>query len=132
VDLARANLTGATATVGTRPQATAVERPLTREGVARVASNALARVIAPERIEGLSADVMRSLSDAVVARAGEVAVKTLGRPPALSASIITAEVKDQASSANAARIRLTLREEGLEWTAVTTRDGTTVRRLTPE
>ncbi len=108
------------------------QRPLSREGVARIADEVLARVARDVRSEGLTPDVLRALTDSVRNRAIEVAEKTPGRPPSLSASVVTAEVKDLAGTANATRMWITLREEGLEWTAVPSREGPARRRLDPE
>ncbi len=50
----------------------------------------------------------------------------------LNVNVMTSEIKDKSSPANAARIKLTLREEGLEWGAIEHDDGTTSNLLTPE
>ena len=47
-------------------------------------------------------------------------------------SAVTAEVKDKATAANISRIRLTVTEEGLEWTSIEGADGARSHTLTPE
>lgn len=50
----------------------------------------------------------------------------------LNVNVLTSEVKDKSSPNNTARIKLTLREEGLEWGAIEHDDGSTSNLLTPE
>ncbi len=60
------------------------------------------------------------------------ALSKVGRAPRIDTSIVTAEVKDKSSQANVSRLRLTLKEEGLEWSIGENDDGTVSRKLTPE
>lgn len=132
-ELVRANQVAPVAVASpARPRPTGPERPLTREGVARSAESLLVRLMGGLRLDGLTPDAQRRIAAAVRARASEVAEKKPGRPPALVASFLTSEVKEQAGAANVTRLRFTLREEGLEWTTVTHDDGTTRKRLDPE
>jgi len=103
-----------------------------REAVARAAENAVMKALGAEGVQNLTTESKAALLAAVRQRAADVAEKKPGRPPSLLASVVTSEVKEQAGAANATRVWLTLREEGLEWTAVTASDGTTRRRLGPE
>ncbi len=135
-ELRRQNAVGAPAVgrggASSRAQPIGFERPLTREGVVRAVDRVLVRTLQAHRLEGIGADSARRLGEAVRQRAFDLAELKSGRPPSLAASIATAEVKDQAGAANAARIFITLREEGLEWSAAQSSDGTTRRHLTPE
>ena len=46
--------------------------------------------------------------------------------------MITSEIKEGAGTANVTRIKLVLREEGLEWSTGENADGSTSRKLMPE
>jgi hypothetical protein len=104
-----------------------------REAVSRAAQQALLDVLDAGglRVKFSPAAVRDLLADLQL-RALDVAEKTPAEPPRLQASILTAEVKDKADLGNAARIRMTLKEEGLEWTVHEAADGSHVRRLSPE
>lgn len=65
-------------------------------------------------------------------RAAEEALKTEGVPSRLEATIVTSEVKEKAAAGNVVRLRLTMREEGLEWSVAEASDGSIKRNLTPE
>lgn len=60
------------------------------------------------------------------------AVADAGRPPKIKTTVITDAVKNQAGAQNVARVRVVLREEGLEWTSHEDADGVERPRLTPE
>ena len=62
----------------------------------------------------------------------DVAVKRAPVPPSLAVAIRTEEVKNQADASNVARVKMVLKEEGLEWTTIEDADGTTRRFLVPE
>lgn len=110
-----------------------IRRPAVREGTVRAVSSALDRALERAEVaERPQASTVRRLRDELRRKADEVAVKRVGRPPRIGATIETAEVKERANSENVTRIRLTLREEGLEWSAVEDEEGVVSRRLTPE
>jgi hypothetical protein len=48
------------------------------------------------------------------------------------ANIKTADVKEQASSTSVVRLKITLKEEGLEWATKASEAGGVVRTLQPE
>lgn len=52
--------------------------------------------------------------------------------PSIVANIKTADVKEKASNATIVRVRITMKEEGLEWATQTSETGGIVRTLTPE
>jgi hypothetical protein len=53
-------------------------------------------------------------------------------PPSIIANFKTAEVKEKASATTVVRLRITMKEEGLEWTTQAGEAGGTIRTLTPE
>lgn len=80
--------------------------------------------IDPVAMKKISADLRR--------KAADVAVITPARPSGINAVIATAEVKEKSAPGNVTRLRLSLREEGVEWSIVTDEDGATAHRLSPE
>jgi len=80
----------------------------------------------------LSSPQLTAISRDLQQVARDVAYEALGIPPRIEASIITAEVKDQSAAGNVTRLRLVVREEGLEWDTVEQSDGTTRSSLSPE
>lgn len=53
-------------------------------------------------------------------------------PSTITANIKTADVKEQASNTTVARLKITLKEEGLEWATKSDESGGVVRTLQPE
>ena len=78
----------------------------------------------PQQSEAISYDLRH--------KAAQVALKKSGKPPIIHASIITSEVKENAAKNNVSRIKLVLKEEGLEWSVAENNDGSHSRTLTPE
>ena len=64
--------------------------------------------------------------------AREVVYEQMGVPPRIEASIITADVKNASSPNNVTRLRLMVREEGLDWDTVEQSDGSIRSSLSPE
>lgn len=64
--------------------------------------------------------------------ASEVAIVKAGTPPLLQATVLTSEIKEKSSPANVVNVKITLKEEGLDWNAVQYEDGSTRNQLTPE
>ena len=65
-------------------------------------------------------------------RAMKHAVSTPGKAPGLEVSVLTNEVKESSDPQTVTRLKLSLREEGLEWSLFDDADGQPVGRLTPE
>ena len=109
-------------------------RPALRETFARAAEKAflgsLSRDLALR--DKLTPEVTAELLSALRRRAREVGVISPGRSSRLGATLITNDVKDRATPETVTRIRLVLREEGLEWNEVKGTDGSKRRVLGPE
>lgn len=108
------------------------ERGHPREMVVRAVDSAFARSISEEKHEQLTPLHTRRIAELVRQKANEVALKKVGTPPKISASIVTEEVKQQGNSGVVTMIKLVLKEEGLEWSIGENSDGTRSRKLTPE
>lgn len=64
--------------------------------------------------------------------ANDAAVKAAGSRPRINAEIMTSEVKEQGDERSVARLKVVMKEEGLDWTVSETAEGATTRTLTPE
>lgn len=76
--------------------------------------------------------VNQALLEKLRSSVAEAVFETEPAPPKVKINVLTADIKDKASPANVARIKLTLKEEGLEWHSVEHSDGTTRDHLSPE
>ena len=80
--------------------------------------------IAPAQIKRL-AEVARQ-------KAGQAALKKEGVPPSVMVNIKTEDIKLSANTGVVTRLKLVLKEEGLEWSVGEKEDGTQSRKLMPE
>ena len=103
-----------------------------REVVVRAVDLAFKRLGIKELGENVSAAQYRSISADLRKKANEVALKKVGKPPYIDASIITAEVKEKSGAANVSRLKLVLKEEGLEWSVAEDDQGARAHTLVPE
>lgn len=116
----------------TKVKSDGTERSYPREMVVKAVDEAFASTMAEERHEKASTLQTRRIAEMVRQKANEVALKKVGRPPTIGASILTEEVKQQANTGVVTRLKLVLKEEGLEWSVGENPDGTVSRKLTPE
>ncbi len=109
------------------------ERGYPRELAARAVDKALSRAMAeagPQR--SITQAQLRALSSALRLKASNVALKREGVPAKITASIISSEIKEKATANNVVRLKVSMKEEGLEWTIGQNEDGTVSQKLTPE
>lgn len=107
-------------------------RTYTAERTAKAVDRAFLNVVKADSVARFSADQQAAIRADLRAATVATAVKKPGRQPSLAVDVVTADVKDMAAAGNVARLRVTLKEEGLEWTVVEQPDGTVSRTLTPE
>lgn len=125
---------------------------LVQEAVANAAEGALHPLLGPlaqprprtraraDLKADLKTDVRVELSEAqktavltaVKAAIRRVAIKSPGRAATLKTSVLTHDIKERASPDTVTRIKLVLREEGMEWQEVSRGDGSSRSMLTPE
>lgn len=105
---------------------------LPKEAVLRAVENATSNTLRATEGVTLTPQVLKQVIGDVRLRVGNMAEVKPGRPPTLRATLMTSEVKEKATPQSVVRLRLTLREEGLEWSATSKVDGTAARTLTPE
>lgn len=103
-----------------------------KEAVARRAEESVRSVLIASVDPKIEPSQLRDILDAVRQHAVEIAEIDSGRAPTVTVNILTSEVKERSSPQTAARLRIVLREEGLEWNVVRRNDGTTTRNLIPE
>lgn len=104
-----------------------------REHVAQIVDHSLVETMDKSGLQDKMTPNQAKLIAAKLRKtARAVALTDDGIPPKIEASIITAEVKEHAGSGNVVRLRLTMKEEGLEWDVVNQPDGTTSSKLSPE
>lgn len=102
------------------------------EVTARCAEEALVEVLKRDSQPRFDQQQLRRVSDAVKMAAAESTVVEPSTPPEFRVTVLTSHVKDKADPATVARIRMTVREDGVEWTSVERPDGTTRDQLIPE
>lgn len=105
--------------------------PVMKETVARSVQGAFATTLTKTKTP------MTATDKEAVARDLRTKVSTVGiaREPVTSsivANIKTADVKEKASNTSVVHLKITLKEEGLEWAIQSSESGGTVRTLQPE
>ncbi|MDY6857248.1 MAG: hypothetical protein SWO11_21610 [Thermodesulfobacteriota bacterium] len=104
-----------------------------REHIVRAVDNAFCKSTDEmERVIQISPEQAKIISKNIQRIASDVAFQKKGVPPKIDASIITSKIKERASAGNVPRIRLVVKEEGLEWDIVERSDGTIKKTLSPE
>jgi hypothetical protein len=105
--------------------------PVMKETIARSVQDAFADTLVKTKTTLTAADkenVAKALRE-------KVSVSSIAKEPVSSnimANIKTADVKEKASNANVVRLKITLKEEGLEWATRTNESGGIVRTLQAE
>lgn len=105
--------------------------PVMRETVARCVQVAISNTFSIKRIDltPLQRDkIVKDLRDKI---AKESIIKD-PTPPGVMINIKTAYIKEQASATSVTRLKITLKEEGLEWSVQASETGGIVRTLQPE
>jgi hypothetical protein len=136
VSLSRAFIDDFTKSLNAEPRSISEERP----GVPRVAMRqpyanagelALLRVTKSRR-SPLTPEILNRITPKLRERIASAAVKRPAKPSTIQLRVRTEEVKTASDPQTVTRLRLNLREEGLEWSEFTREDGETATRLTPE
>lgn len=80
----------------------------------------------------MTADQEKRLKEQLRTTAGQAILIKRGNPDRLDISVITSEVKESAGSGNIARMKVAVKEEGLEWSIGESNDGSISGKLIPE
>jgi hypothetical protein len=107
------------------------EAPIMKETVVRSVQDAFAATMIKKKTS------LNATHKEVIAKALRAGVYTacIAKEPVASsivANIRTAEVKEQASNTTVVRLKITLKEEGLEWATQSSESGGVIRTLQPE
>lgn len=104
----------------------------TKEQVIKMAEMAFLNAKKASQDTKLTPTQTREIIDDLRERAARIALSKVGAPNIIDATIVTSEVKEKASAGNVGRLRMVIREEGIEWSVGTAEDGTTKSTLVPE
>ncbi|MFZ4856838.1 MAG: amidase [Desulfuromonadaceae bacterium] len=105
--------------------------PIMGETIARSVQTAFAATLSKTRThlnEAHKETIARDLRDKVSA----VGIAKESVPPSIVANIRTSDVKEQSTSTSVVRLKITLKEEGLEWSTQVSTSGGVVHTLQPE
>jgi len=102
-----------------------------RESLVKEADIVLNEIVTKHRLQ-LSPAQTKWLHDGVRTKTRELAYTDPGEPAFLEVGTNTGEVKDKGGAKSVARLRITIREEGLEWTTIDNEDGTSDELLVTE
>lgn len=104
---------------------------VSKETAVRTVQSTIAEALKSANVTLANAD-KEALARDIRNRVAAVSLTKAPVSPKIVSIVRTADVKEQASSANVVRLKLTLKEEGLEWTTQTSESGGVVRTLEPE
>ncbi len=107
------------------------ERGYPRESVIRATDSAFSSAII-DRQEKITPAQIKRLAEVARQKAGQVSLRKAGLPPSLVVNIKTEDIKLSANAGVVTRLKLVLKEEGLEWSVGEKEDGTQSRKLLPE
>jgi len=105
--------------------------PIMKETVARTVQGAFAVALTKTKTT-LTASDKEAIARDLRARVSTVSIAKEPVASSIVANIKTADVKERASNTSVVRLKITLKEEGLEWATQSSESGGVVRTLQPE
>ena len=105
--------------------------PIMKETVARSVQDAFAATLTKTKTT-LTATNKEAIARDLRARVSTVGIAKEPVTSSIVANIKTADVKERASNTTVVRLKITLKEEGLEWATQASESGGVVRTLQPE
>jgi hypothetical protein len=105
--------------------------PVMKEAISRSVQDAFAATLTRTKTT-LTAAEQNAISRDLRGRIPAAGIARELVSSSIVANIVTADVKEHASSANVVRLRITLKEEGLEWTTKSSEAGGVTSTLQPE
>lgn len=109
----------------------AAEVPVLKETVARSMQNAFANALIRSKTT-MSPEARDAISKTLREKVDTICTTKPPLSPNISANIMTADVKEKSSNDNVVRLKVTFKEEGLEWATQTDKNGHIVNTLQPE
>lgn len=107
------------------------DSPIVKEAVARSVQGAFSDVLTRTKTTLLDKE-KEIIAKALREKVHKVCVAKEAVKPNIEANIKTADVKEKATSSSVVRLKITLKEEGLEWATQASENGGVVRTLQPE
>lgn len=104
---------------------------VSRQAFANAGELVLLRHARPLRQEQMTT-IIKRIAPKLRHHIASIALRKSPTPAAIRVLIETHQVKERSDPRSVTRLRLTLKEEGLEWSEFQTDEGETVTRLTPE
>jgi hypothetical protein len=105
--------------------------PIMKETVARSVQGAFAATLTKTKTT-LTATDKEAIARDLRAKVSTVSIAKEPVTPSIVANIKTADVKERASTTSVVRLKITLKEEGLEWATQASESGGVIRTLQPE
>ncbi len=105
--------------------------PVMKETIARSVQDAFAATLTKTKT-ALTATHKEAIARDLRAKVSTVSIAKEPVPSSVVANIKTADVKEQASTMSVVRLKITLKEEGLEWATKASEAGGVERTLQPE
>lgn len=106
-------------------------QPIMKEAIARSIQNAFAETSTKTKAP-FTASQKEDIAKAFRDKISKASVVKEPIASSIAANIKTADVKEQSSATNVVRLKITLKEEGLEWATQAGESGGVVRTLQPE
>ena len=106
-------------------------QPIMEEAVARSVQNAFADALTKTKTT-MTASERESIARDLRSKVSTVSIAKAVVASSIMANIKTADVKEQASNTTVVRLKITLKEEGLEWAIQASESGGVVRTLQTE
>ncbi|MCI0693341.1 amidase [candidate division KSB1 bacterium] len=105
--------------------------PIMKETIARTVQDAFADTLVKTKTT-LTASEKETIARELRAKITSVSIAKEPVTPSIVANIKTADVKERASIRSVVRLKITMKEEGLEWAIQASESGGVVRTLQPE
>jgi hypothetical protein len=105
--------------------------PIMGESIARCVQAAFATTLSKSRTH-LNDEHKETIAQDLRAKVSTVGIAKESIPPSIMANIRTSDVKEQSTPTSVVRLKITLKEEGLEWSTQVSTSGGVVHTLQPE
>jgi len=105
--------------------------PIMEETIVRCVQAAFTATLGKTKTR-LTAEHKEVIAKDLRTTASDIGIAKESIPPRIAANIKTADVKEQTSSTSVVRLKITLKEEGLEWGTEASESGGVKRTLQPE
>jgi hypothetical protein len=105
--------------------------PIMKESISRSVQDAFTNTLAKMKVTMTASEKENVIKD-LVSKVSAVSIAKLPIPPTIAANVKTADVKERSSDTNVVRLKITMKEEGLEWAVRSNQSGGVERTLQPE